>query len=283
MDADNNDPDSPVKVSLLRRFWPKRQRVSSEKELQEIINESEEQGIINEDEGDMLHSIFEFGDTIVREIMVPRTEMVSCSSESSLAEVLKVINESGHSRLPVYEGSNDRIVGFIYAKDLLRHWGQDIDETGLKSVVRPAFFIPESKKIESLLQDFRSRRVHIAIVVDEYGGTSGLVTIEDLLEEIVGEIQDEYDIEENLLVEEQDGTLLVDGSLPLDELEEYFDIEIDRQKFDTVGGYVLHLVDQVPEPGEDVDDGELHMTVVESDDRRIHKIRIVRRNSDVKS
>ena len=142
--------------------------------------------------------------------------------------------------------------------------------------MRPAYFIPESKKIESLLQDFRTKGVHIAIVVDEYGGTSGLVTIEDLLEEIVGEIQDEYDSDEALLVEQKDGSLLVDASLGLDELEEYFDIEITREKFDTVGGYLVHLLNQVPTPGEEVTAGPLHMTVVESDDRKIHKVRIVR-------
>jgi len=269
--------------SVLNRIWPRRQRVSSEKDLQEIINESEEQGIINEDEGGMLHSIFEFGETIVREIMVPRTEMVSCSSEATLGDVLKTINDSGHSRLPVYEGTNDKILGFIYAKDLLRHWGEDPDSTELGKVMRPPYFIPESKKIESLLQDFRTKRVHIAIVVDEYGGTSGLVTIEDLLEEIVGEIQDEYDVEESQLIVEKDGSLLVDGSMDLDDLEEYYDIEIERDKFDTVGGYVMHLFNQVPEDGDSVDDGALHLSVVESDGRKIHKVRIIRQQPDEES
>lgn len=276
MDGDNPDQEKQSWLSTLGRLWAKRQRVSSEKELQDIIHESEEQGIINEEEGDMLHSIFEFGETIVREIMVPRTDMVSCSSDSTLRAVLDTIIESGHSRVPIFEGSNDKIIGFIYAKDLLKHWGEDPVCMQIDQVVRPPYFIPESKKIEALLQDFRTKRVHIAIVVDEYGGTSGLVTIEDLLEEIVGEIQDEYDAEEALIVEEKDGSLLVAASLPLDELEEYFDIEISREKFDTVGGYLIHLLDQVPEAGDDIVDGQLHMTVVESDDRKIHKVRIVR-------
>jgi len=278
LDGDNQAQNKNSFMSALSRIWTRRQRVSSEEELQAIINESEEQGIINEEEGDMLHSIFEFGDTIVREIMVPRTEMVSCGVDSSLREVLDTIIESGHSRVPVFEGTHDRIVGFIYAKDLLRHWGEDVAATGLEKVMRPPYFIPESKKIESLLQDFRTKRVHVAIVVDEYGGTSGLVTIEDLLEEIVGEIQDEYDAEEDLLIEEPDGSLLIDASLALDELEEYFDIEITRDKFDTVGGYLMHLLDQVPEAGDNIVDGDLHMTVLESDDRRIYKVRIVRQS-----
>jgi len=275
LDGDNSDQGTHSWFSIIGRLWSKRQRVSSEKELQEIINESEEQGIINEEEGDMLHSIFEFGETIVREIMVPRTDMISCSNESTLREVLDTIIETGHSRVPIFEGSNDRIVGFIYAKDLLKQWGEDPASTEIEKVMRPPYFIPESKKIESLLRDFRTKRVHIAIVVDEYGGTSGLVTIEDLLEEIVGEIRDEYDLEEDLLIEEADGSLLVDASLPLDELEEHFDIEIPREKFDTVGGYILHLLDQVPDAGDNIVDGDLHMTVVDSDDRKVHKVRIV--------
>lgn len=276
MDGDNLEQEKSSWFSTLSRILIKRQRVSSEKELQEIINESEEQGIINEEEGDMLHSIFEFGETIVREIMVPRTDMVSCSRDSTLREVLDTIIESGHSRVPVYEGTIDKVVGFVHAKDLLRLWGEEANSSGIDRVMRAPYFIPESKKLESLLRDFKAKRVHIAIVVDEYGGTSGLVTIEDLLEEIVGEIQDEYDLEEDLMVEEADGSLLVDGSLGLDELEEYFDIEVPREKFDTVGGYLIHLLDQVPDVGDDVVDGELHMTVVESDDRKIYKVRIVR-------
>ena len=280
MEEDQQEQDKQSLFASLARLFSKRQRVSSEKELQDLIQESEEQGIINEEEGDMLHSIFEFGETIVREIMVPRTDMVSCSVDSTLREVLDTIIESGHTRLPVFAGTNDKIVGFIYAKDLLRYWG-DTDSTRLlDKVIRPPYFIPESKKIESLLQDFRTKRVHIAIVVDEYGGTSGLVTIEDLLEEIVGEIHDEYDIEEKQIAEQPDGSLLVDAGLPLDELEEHFDIEIERDKFDTVGGYVLHLLDEVPDAGDDIVDGELHMTVIDSDDRKIHKVRIIRNETE---
>jgi CBS domain containing-hemolysin-like protein len=209
--------------------------------------------------------------------MVPRTEMISCDRDSTLREVLDTIIESGHSRVPIFAGTHDNIVGFIYAKDLLKHWGEDPASTTIEKMIRPPYYIPESKKIESLLQDFRTERVHIAIVVDEYGGTSGLVTIEDLLEEIVGEIQDEYDLEEDQLVEEPDGSVLVDASLPLDELEEHFDMEIPREKFDTVGGYVTHLLNEVPDAGDDIVDGELHMTVVDSDDRRVHKVRIIRK------
>jgi magnesium and cobalt transporter len=255
-----------------------RHRVSSEKELQDIINESEERGIINEDEGEMLQSVFEFGDTIVREVIVPRTDMICCSHDASIQEVLDSIISSGHSRIPVFEGTNDRIVGIVYAKDLLRYWGHDVQTTFVKQLMRSPYFVPETKKIEELLQEFKTKRVHMAIVVDEYGGTSGLITIEDLLEEIVGEIQDEYDREPALLVAEDDGSILVDARISIEEIEEYFDVEISREKFDTVGGYMFHLLNHVPIKGEEIVAGSLHMQIVDCDERKIESVRIRRVN-----
>jgi len=262
-------------AQAMRRILQRR-RVSSEKELQDLIDESEAHGIINEEEGEMLHSIFEFGETVVREIMVPRTDMVCCSYDATLRDALAAIISSGHSRIPVYEGTIDRIVGVVYAKDLLNHWGEDAAGTGVRDVMRMPYFVPEAKKIIDLLQEFRSKRVHIAVAIDEYGGTSGLVTIEDLLEEIVGEIQDEYDVEEAMLVEEEAGSILVDARLNIEEVEEYFDIEIPRDKFDTVGGYLFHLFNHVPVAGESAVAGPLHMIVVDCDERKINKVRIQR-------
>ena len=275
MDDDSQGDEQNFITKGLNRLLGRR-RISSEKELQDIINESEARGIINEEEGDMIQSVFEFGDTIVREVIVPRTDMISCSHDASIRDALDAIIKSGHSRIPVYEGTNDRIVGIVYAKDLLRYWGSDADATDVQQVMRAPYFVPETKKIEDLLQEFRSKRVHIAIVVDEYGGTSGLITIEDLLEEIVGEIQDEYDSETALLVAEKNGTVLVDARLSIEEIEEYFDIEITREKFDTIGGYLLHLLNHVPKPGEDIVDGSLHMSVVDCDERKINSVRIRR-------
>lgn len=272
----NGNGRPPSWLEMLQRIFFGRRRVLSEKELQAIIEESEEEGIINEGEGEMLHSIFEFGETIVREVMVPRTDMVSCSTACSMREILDAILSSGHSRLPVYEGNSDRIVGVVYAKDLLRYWGDPLDQIELSQVMRAPFFVPETKNIEELLKEFRTRRVHMAIVIDEYGGTSGLITIEDLLEEIVGDIQDEYDLEEDWLVPQEDNTVLVDGRLNLEELEEYFDTSIPKEKFDTVGGYLFNLFGHVPQPGEKIDDGALEMTVLDSDERKIRKVRICR-------
>jgi CBS domain containing-hemolysin-like protein len=272
----NNNGKAPSWGEVLRRIFFGRRRVLSETELQKIIEESEEEGIINEGEGEMLHSIFEFGETIVREVMVPRTDMVSAAIGASLGEILDAIISSGHSRLPIFEGTNDRIVGVVYAKDLLKFWGKKAEEVNILQVMRTPYFVPETKNIEELLQEFRTKRVHMAIAIDEYGGTSGLITIEDLIEEIVGDIQDEYDLEEEWLQVEADGSLLVDGRLNIEELEEHFEVSIPRDKFDTVGGYLFDLFGHVPLEGEEVGAGDLIMTVVESDARKIRKVRVRR-------
>jgi CBS domain containing-hemolysin-like protein len=281
------DADSPSeknekngsKSNFIRRLLFGKLRVRSEEELQEVINASEEEGIINEEEGEMLHSIFEFGETIVREIMVPRTDMTSCSTEATLVDLLKAIIDSGHSRIPIYQGSNDRIVGLVYAKDLLKYWGKD-DDLKISEVMRPPFFVPETKKIEELLKEFRTRRVHMAIAIDEYGGTSGLVTFEDLLEEIVGDIQDEYDLEEEWLMEEEDGSMMVDCRLNIDDFADHFDVRIPREKFDTVGGWLFDLLGHVPLKGEKTVFGNLAIEVVECDERKIRLVRVQKMESE---
>ncbi|WP_305045314.1 hemolysin family protein [Geoalkalibacter sp.] len=260
-----------------------KRRALTEEDLQNIIDESEEEGIINEGEGEMLHSIFEFGDTVVREIMVPRTDMVCCPTTAGFRQILNAILTSGHSRIPIYEGSPDRIVGVVYAKDLLRYWGRSEEDISIPRVMRTPFFVPETKNVQELLQDFRSRRVHLAIAVDEYGGTSGLITIEDLIEEIVGDIQDEYDLEEEWLQPQEDGSVLVDCRLNIEEFEEYFSTEVEREKFDTVAGYVFNLLGRVPHEGEEIRDRDLLLTVTECDTQKIRKVRVRRVPLDAES
>lgn len=275
MDDDGLTRKQPRWFDGLQRMFGGRRRALSEKELQEMISESEEEGIINEDEEEMLHSIIEFGETIVREVMIPRTEMVCCPIDAGIETLLETIIRSGHSRFPIYEGTTDRIVGIIYAKDLLRYWGQESGAIAIGKVMRPPFFVPETKRIEELLQDFRSRRVHLAIAVDEFGGTSGLITIEDLLEEIVGDIMDEYDFEEDQLEQDEDGSYLVDARINIYELEELLSLSVlDKEQFDTLGGYLAHLVGHVPVVGETICDGKLKMTVIDGDERRISRVRI---------
>ncbi len=267
------EPDSWLK--RLGCWLSHRPRATSEEELQELIDASEQQGIIDEGEGDMLQSILELDETILREIMVPRTDMVCVDAAAPFGNILKAILSSGHSRIPVYKNNIDNIIGLVYAKDLLRFWGRPIDTISLAEIMRPPFLVPESKQVSVLLKEFQAACVHIAIVIDEYGGTSGLVTIEDLIEEIVGEIQDEYDHKEEWLVKQSDGSLLVDSRLNIEEFEEYFDIEVAREKFDTLGGYIVEQFGRVPAVGEQIRIGAFDMLVEQGDQRAIRQIRII--------
>ena len=279
MESNSNQPNKPRTGWLrqLQRWLAGKPKALSEKDLQVLINESEEEGLINEGEGDMLHSVFQFGETIVREAMVPRTDMICCPVEAPFDQLLQSIIESGHTRLPIYEGTTDRIVGLVYAKDLLRHWGKDDATISIRRVMRPPFFVPETKKIEELLQDFKTRRIHLAIAVDEFGGTSGLITIEDLIEEIVGDIQDEYDLEEEMVVEEGDGSLLVDARINIDELEDHLECGFpNKDQFDTLAGYLFHVSGHVPAIGEEIRADGFCMIVVAADERRISRVRIRR-------
>ncbi|ABB32593.1 CBS domain containing protein [Geobacter metallireducens RCH3] len=263
-------------MDMFGRFLTGKKRITEE-EIQDIIDASEEEGLINPEENEMIRSIFELRDTVVREIMVPRTDMACVSADTSVGEVLRTIITCGHSRIPVYDGTVDNIIGLIYAKDLLKYWGMGDSSINIRRIMRTPYFIPESKNLEELLQEFKRKRVHIAIVIDEYGGTSGLVTIEDLLEQIVGDIQDEYDLEEDWIVEEPDGSVLVDARLPIEDLEERFGIEIEREKFDTVAGLIFHLTGRIPKVGEEIENDALRMTVLEGGERNIRKVRVARR------
>ncbi|HEY5513112.1 MAG TPA: hemolysin family protein [Geomonas sp.] len=250
----------------------------TEAEIQGIMDAGEEEGLINEEENAMIRSILALGGSMVREIMLPRTEMACVSIDAEVSEVLQAIIACGHSRLPVFEGTIDNIIGLVYAKDLLKYWGATDEAVEIRKIMRSPYFVPETKNLEELLHDFKKRRVHIAIVIDEYGGTSGLVTIEDLLEQIVGDIQDEYDLEEERLSVEPDGAIVVDGRLPVEELEEHFKIVVERDKFETVGGLIFHLTGRIPSVGEVVESDTLVLTVLEADERRISQVRIVRRS-----
>ena len=260
-------------VKMLGRFLAGRKPVTEE-EIHELMDAGEEEGLINEEENEMIRSIFALGDTVVREIMVPRTDMASVMLDATFRDVLSSIIDCGHSRIPVYDGTIDNIVGLVYAKDLLKYWGMDESAVVLRKILRTPYFIPETKNLEELLHEFKKKRIHIAIVIDEYGGTSGLVTIEDLLEQIVGDIQDEYDLEEEWLVEGADGAVVVDARLPIEDLEEHFGIEIERDKFDTVGGLIVHLTGRIPAAGEVVEIGAIRLTVLEADARKIKKVSI---------
>ncbi|MBT1073038.1 hemolysin family protein [Pelotalea chapellei] len=266
-------------LELIGRFVTGRKKVTTG-EIQDLIRASEEEGIVNEDESEMIRSIFSLRSTVVREIMVPRTDIACVSAEATVREILDTILACGHSRIPVYENNIDNIIGLLYAKDLLRYWGELEERVHVRSIIRTPYFIPETKNLEQLLQEFRVKHVHLAIVIDEYGGTSGLVTIEDLLEQIVGDIQDEYDREEELYEVNSDGSITADARMPIDDLEEYFMVDIERDNFDTVGGLIFHLSGKISAIGDTVIGNGLRLDVLDSDERRIIRVRISRMNSE---
>jgi magnesium and cobalt exporter, CNNM family len=255
------------------------ERISAE-EIRLIIEQGGEQGVLEAEEEQMIHAVIELGDQRVHEVMVPRTSIVSLPATSSMDEAIDKVIEGGHSRIPVYEESIDEIIGILYAKDLLPFLkGSGADRPELRSLLRPPVFIPESMSVDDLLHEFQRRKVHIAIVLDEYGGTAGLATIEDLLEEIVGEIQDEYDVEEPLVVQLSDDEARIDGRIDVDDLADIFDIKLgleDADEYDTVGGLIYHRIGGVPKPGDQVEVDGLTLTVETTDGRRVGKVLVVR-------
>ncbi len=243
-----------------------------EKEIQQLVDEGEERGIISEDEGEMIQSIFSFRDTVAREIMVPRPDAIFARDDLTIVEIIQHIIQSGHSRIPIYHDNVDNIIGIVHAKDLLQYWGRD--DIAVRDLARPPYFIPETKKISELLKDLRDKKSHMTIVIDEYGGTAGLLTLEDIIEEIIGDIMDEYDAEVKRIVEQDDGTILVDARLDVEDLEDYLGIELPEGKFESVGGFIISLLGKVPDVQEKVVFGNLEMVVAVADSRKIEKVLI---------
>lgn len=249
----------------------------SEEEVKHIIHEGAHQGIFDEAERQLIHSVFEFTDTSVREVMVPRADIHAVALETPPATVLETILETGFSRAPVYQQDLDHIVGIVHVKDLLRSLHKETPSP-LAAVMHPAFFVPDSMQISDLLRDLQNRRSHMAIVLNEFGTVIGLVSIEDLLEEIVGEIRDEFDIDEELPIQVlPDGSFLVDGSVPLTDLHEKHGLPIEEtQDYRTIAGFLLARLKRIPKGGEAITHEGWRMTIVTIDGRRLRKVRIER-------
>ncbi|MCL4532327.1 MAG: hemolysin family protein, partial [Actinobacteria bacterium] len=235
------------------------------------------------DERQMIHGIFEMEDTAVREIMVPRLDVNAVPVDTPLGKVVDLVIASGHSRLPVYRGSLDTIVGIAYAKDLLRHLTAGQTELPVQSVARPAHFVPESKRVQDLLRELQRKKVHMAIVVDEYGGTAGLITIEDLLEEIVGEIQDEYDSEEERISPLDEGQAVFDGMVAISDVNQVLGLALEAEDVDTIGGLVLQKLGRVPAVGDEVPFAGGVVTVLSVVRRRIKRVRVSRQTEAAES
>ena len=248
----------------------------TEQEIKTLVDAGQEEGIIEEDEKAMIYSIFAFGDTAAREVMVPRIDIVAVEIQTPLEEALQVIVAAGHSRIPVFRDNIDNIQGILYAKDFLEWWQEDVGGRSLESLLRPAYFVPESKMLDDLLAELQQRQVHIAIVVDEYGGTAGLVTIEDMLEEIVGEIQDEYDSEEAAYQLISEDEYVFDARIDLDDMNEMLGTNLPTEQGDTLGGFIYSQLGKVPAAGEHIlFDGYL-FEVKNVVKRRIKKVRVCR-------
>lgn len=250
----------------------------SEEDIKDLITAGEQSGEVETTEREMIHGVIEFSDTTAREIMVPRTDLVALPVDATVEEAVAEFMQSGHSRIPVYDESVDDILGLLYVKDILVRLST---ETGappaIRSMLREPFFVPESKKSDELLREMQRRRVHMAIVVDEYGGTAGVVTIEDLLEEIVGDIIDEYDTERLEVVPMPDGSMLVDGRASLDKIQETFDIEIPEEttEAETISGLVTDILGRIPELDDEVIIEGIRFTVLEVSHNRAERMRAV--------
>jgi len=267
--------------NLISRLFGAEKRGSlpfvTEEEIKTLVDAGEEEGVIQEEEKEMIYSIFELEDTLVREVMVPRIDVVALEISTPMLEALDAIEESGHSRIPVYKEMIDDIKGVLYAKDLLPYLRDGSNGVPLRGILRAAYFIPESKRASDLLPDLQQRRVHMAIVVDEYGGMAGLVTIEDLLEEIVGEIQDEYDSEEPVFEYVNDDEYILNARMDLDDLNRLMDVELPTEDSDTLGGFIYAELGRVPVVGNQVTYEDLDFTVESVAGRRIQKVRVQRR------
>jgi magnesium and cobalt exporter, CNNM family len=237
---------------------------------------AEDQRLMEGDERRLLQSIVEFSDTLVREVMTPRPDIVAITEDARIADLRALFGEQEYSRIPVYKENLDNILGVIFVKDLIRLAGDWKDSDSILPLLRPATFVPETKRVSDLLKEFQRKQVQLAIVVDEYGGTAGLATLEDLLEEIVGEIRDEYDVEAETVVDVGQGTYVFSGKANFDEVRDRLHVEIEPEGFETVGGYVLTRVGRVPSVGETFELDGLVVEVVEAERRRIHRVKIRR-------
>ncbi|MBP2702684.1 HlyC/CorC family transporter [Microbispora sp. RL4-1S] len=257
---------------------------TSEAELRDLVDLAEQRRVIEPDEREMIHSVFELGDTLVREVMVPRTEMVFIERGKNLGQALSLALRSGFSRIPVVGENEDDVIGIAYLKDIVRRTRDTGDDSArVEELMRPAAYVPESKPIDELLREMQARQTHLAIVIDEYGGTAGLVTIEDVIEEIVGEIADEYDQEAPRIEWLGDGSARVTARLPVDELGELFDTEIEVDDVDTVSGLLAHALGRVPIAGSEAVVGGLRLTAENLAGRRNRISTVVVRRAEPSS
>jgi putative hemolysin len=253
----------------------------TEEELKTYIDIGEEKGTLDKTEREMIHSIFEFRETMVKEVMVPRIDMICIEKDFPIHDVLTLVREKGHSRIPVYHENVDDIIGILFVKDLLPFLSGKKPVPSLETLVRKPYFVPESKLIDELLKEFQKERIHMAIVVDEYGGTSGLVTLEDVIEEIVGEIRDEYDREKPLIQKVDAHSWIIDAKINIEELNARLGFDIPAEEdYESLGGFIFSLMGSIPTEKESVDYANLRILIEKVQGRRIKSVRIIQKNEE---
>jgi len=262
--------------SLFRKKEPLGDSNDLAEEIHDLMDEGQAKGLISNEESDMVHGVLDLKETSAQSIMIPRTAISSAPLDSTLGEVIKLVTKCGHTRIPIYKGNIDEIVGILHAKDLLKLLGEHPESKIPPEILRKPYFVPRTQKVSELLRDLKNRKTHLAIVTDEYGGTAGIITIEDIIEEIVGEIMDEHDIEEPTLTVMDDGSLLVDASLDVEKLEEQLDLRIPRGDFESVGGFIIHLLGRIPEENEEIEYEGLKIRIKQANLRRVEKVLIMR-------
>ena len=249
----------------------------TEEEIRALVETGQAQGVLERKEQEMISSIFELGDKEVREVMVPRTDLIALDVHMPTSQLLDEITRIQHSRIPVYEGSADEIVGILYVKDVFRRLARGERDLDIRRIVRPAHFVPETKKVDDLLREMQRDKVHLAIVVDEYGGTAGVVTIEDLVEEIVGEIRDEYEVEQEHVLPVSENEAVMDARVPFEDVRETFDLDVEpSEDYDTLGGFITNRLGRFPRAGESIEAGGARFTVESVEAKRIRRVRVTR-------
>ncbi len=253
-------------------WFKKKRKIESEEELRKIIAQGEKEGIITEEEEDLITSIFEIGDTPVEEVMVPRVDMVSISAEETIDKIIDIFIKEGYSKMPVYHNSIDNIIGIIYVNELLKLWHSKKQYLACDLMKLP-YFIPYTKNVLDTIREFQQKHISIAIIIDEYGGVCGLVTMEDLVEEIVGELQDELDKEEVLFKEVKEGSYLINGKAEIDNIEEIFNVNFsDEYDARTIGGLVIEVLGRIPQKGDKITIKGLKISVVDATKQKVNRV-----------
>jgi len=275
-----DDPEQGF-FSLIKSLIKKKPHLGNSndlaEEIHELMDEGQAKGIITDEESHMVSGVLDLKETKAHSIMIPRTEISSAPINSTLGEIIKLVADCGHTRIPIHNENIDKIAGILHAKDLLKLWGKDPLIKVPTDILRDPYYAPETRKIGDLLRDLKRDKTHMAIVTDEYGGTAGIITVEDIIEEIVGEIMDEHDSDNPMLEIINDKSILVDARLEIENLEEHLNVTFPKGEFESVGGFIIHLLGRIPDVKEKISFEDLEITVKKADQRKIDKVLITRR------